>query len=111
MSKHNLLGFRVFDLLWRKNIPIIIDAARLLLIIINENAVCGIRPDDQGVNVCQLVCLAWNLLLDQMVLAVLSKDSMDLLGGIPTDIRPKHDAESDNYRYSLFNQPVRDVID
>ena len=110
MSKHHLLGFRVFDLLWRKNIPIIIDAARLLLIVINENAVCGIRPDDQGVNMCQLVCLAWHLLLDQMVLAVLSKDSMDLLGGIPTDIRPKHDAESENYRYSLFNQPVRDVI-
>jgi hypothetical protein len=33
-----------------------------------------------------------------MVLAVLGKDSMDLLGGIPTDIRPKHDAARESYR-------------
>ena len=44
---------------------------------------------------CQLISLTWHLLLDQMVLAVLSKDSMNLLGGIPTDIRSKHDAESE----------------
>jgi hypothetical protein len=82
LSKHHLLAFRVFDFLWRKNIPIIVDAARLLLSIIKENAVCGIGPEDQGVNMCQLICLTWHLLLDQMVLAVLSKDSMDLLGGV-----------------------------
>lgn len=70
----------------------LIDATSLLLLVVNQDAVRGIRADDQCVHMSQLISLTRDILLDQMVLAILSKDSMNLLGAVPTDIRSKHNA-------------------
>lgn len=70
----------------------LVDAARLLLNIVNKYGVCSIRMDDQSVHMGQLISLAGDILLDQMVLVILSKDSMDLLGAVPTDVWSKHNA-------------------
>ena len=79
-------------MLWGKNIPVFIDAASLLLFVVNENAICCIRTDDQSVNMSQLISLTRHILLDQVVLAILGQDSVNLLGAVPTDIWSKHNA-------------------
>ena len=63
----------------------------MLLLVVNENAVIGIRVDDEGIDVAELVCLARNVLLDQMVLPIASKNRMDLFSAIAADVWSKHD--------------------
>lgn len=99
-----LLSFWVLDFLGRKNIPVLVDASSLLLFIINKNAVCSIRADDQSVHMRQLISLARHVLLDQMVLAILSKDSVNLLGAVPTDIWSKHNAAGQKYKFSKLSR-------
>ena len=95
-----LLSFWVLDFLGRENIPMLVDASSLLLFIINENAVCSIRADDQSIHMRQLISLTRHILLDQMVLVILGKDSVNLLGAVPTDIWSKHNAVVQKYKVS-----------
>lgn len=85
------LGTWILDLLWWENVPIRVQATRLFLHIVNENTVCGIRTEDESVDMGQLISLTWDFLLDQMVCLVISENSMDFLGTVATDVWSKHD--------------------
>jgi hypothetical protein len=98
LFKMHLLGLWVLNFLWKKNIPVLVDASSLLLLIINQDAVCSIRTDDQSVDMSQLISLTRDILLDQMVLAILCQDRVNLLGAVPTDIWSKHNAAEPNYK-------------
>lgn len=87
-----LLGFGILDFLWRKKIPITVEAASLLLYIVDKDAVGSIWADDKGIYMSELVSLTRYILLDQVVCSVVVENCMHFLGAVSTDIWPKHDA-------------------
>lgn len=52
-----LFGFRVLDFFGRQEIPVILQIARLDLLIVDLNFVCVVRVDNQCVQVCVLIIL------------------------------------------------------
>lgn len=64
MQKTNLLGLRVLDLFWGQKVPVRVQAACLLLHIVDEDAVSSIREEDESIYMGQLISLTWNILLD-----------------------------------------------
>ena len=82
-----LLGFRVLDLLRGKEVPVLKKGSRFGLLVVDEDLVCSIGVDDQGVQVGEDVILATDLLLGQEVLAVIVEDDMDLLGAGTANVR------------------------
>lgn len=85
------LGVRILDGLWREEIPIRVQATRLFLRIVNEDAVSSIWTEDESINMSELVSLTWYFLLDQFVCPIVGKNGMHFLGAITTDIWSKHD--------------------
>ena len=49
-----------------------------------------VRSDDEGVDVRELVILALDVLLDQMVLSLVVEDDVDALGAVAADVRTEH---------------------
>ena len=82
-----LLGFRVLDLLGRKEIPVVGQGSGFGLLVVDEDLICSIGVDDQGVQVGEDVVLATDLLLGQEVLAVIVEDDVDLLSAGSANVR------------------------
>lgn len=78
-------------MLWWEKVPVRVQATLLLLDIVNKNAVSSIRANDKGIYMTQLVSLARDFFLDQVISSVVGKNSMDFFSGVTADIRPKHD--------------------
>ena len=96
-----LLSTWILNLLCWEKIPVRVKATSLLLNIINQNTVSSIWTEDEGVHVSKLISLTWDLLLDQMVGSIVSKDSMYFLSAVATNIWPKHNAADKKRKISL----------
>lgn len=71
---------------------------------------------DESVDVCELVCLGRHSGLEVQVTALLvGEDGMDLLGGVPANVRSEHDAvrgvSAKVWHLVLAALPVRIVQD
>merc|ERR1719216_472250 len=77
------LGIWVRDFLWSKEVPISFKISTL-----NFLVVC---LHNQSIQVSEHIIFTADILLDEEILAFVSKDDMDLLGSRSTDIRSKHD--------------------
>lgn len=78
-TRMNLFCLGVFKLSRGEDIPISIHASRFSLSVINQDAICGIRPKNKCVEVCQLVRFTLQILLDRVILALVGDYNMELL--------------------------------
>lgn len=103
-----LFCIRILNLFRRKYRPISIKATSLFLLVINQYAVCGVRADDECVNMSQLICFTCHILLDQMIFPITGKNCMDLLCAVTTDVWPKHNTASNQPSKCISDQHVWD---
>ena len=75
-----LLGFGILDRLGRQEIPVVSQRSGLSGLVVNQHLVRPVRVHDQGVEMGEDIVLATDVLLDQMVLALVLKDHVDFLG-------------------------------
>lgn len=73
-----LLGFRILNLLWCKEVPVILQRSRLNLLVINQHLVCVIGLNDQRVEMCELVVFAADFFVDEVVLSFVTEDDVNL---------------------------------
>ena len=77
----------VLDLLGGEHVPVLQQRTALDLVQVDLDLVGVVRVEDEGVDVGKLVGLRLDLLLDQVVLALVGEDNVDLLGRVPADVR------------------------
>merc|ERR1719495_2489550 len=70
--------------------PVVSQRATLSLLIVNEHFVGSIGVEDKGVQVSEHVILTADVLLDQVVLALVLEDDVDLLGAGAADVGTEH---------------------
>lgn len=111
------LGLRVLDLLGGQHVPVVLQGAGLHLLVVDPHLIRLVWIQDQRVQVGELVVLergdrdglknqrgtfchrgnsgkrylALNVLLDEVVLALVVEDHVNLLGAVSTDVRPWRD--------------------
>lgn len=84
------LGLGILDHLGWQEVPVLLHAAALHLLAVDEHLVGVVGVQHQSVEVGVDVVLAADLLVDQMVLALVAKDDVHLLGSRAADIRTEH---------------------
>lgn len=105
MGRLGRLG--ILDLLSWQDVPVLFKCAGGLLGVINQNLeivlircfspynganlVLVVGSDNQGVDVGRLVILALDVLVDQVILALVVEDDVHLLRRVATDVRAEHD--------------------
>mmetsp|Transcript_16712 Transcript_16712/g.33787 ORF Transcript_16712/g.33787 Transcript_16712/m.33787 type:complete len:415 (+) Transcript_16712:148-1392(+) len=82
---------RILDFLGWEEIPIIGEAASRLLLAVNLDNVSLVWLHNESVYMGELVVLALDIFLNQMLLALVSENNVNLLGAVSTDIRTEHD--------------------
>merc|ERR1719495_835896 len=85
-----LLLLGILDHLGWEEVPVVSQRATLSLLIVNEHFVGSIGVEDKGVQVSEHVILTADVLLDQVVLALVLEDDVDLLGAGAADVRTEH---------------------
>merc|ERR1719458_2168148 len=71
--------------------PVSSEGSLLGGLVIDEDLVCAVSVDNQGVEMSEHIVLAPDVLLDQVVLALVGEDDVDLLGAGAADVRAEHD--------------------
>ncbi|GMT09210.1 hypothetical protein PFISCL1PPCAC_507 [Pristionchus fissidentatus] len=85
-----LLCIGVLDSLGGEHVPVRLEISALNLLSINLHLVRVVGVQDEGVQVSQNVVLKSDVLLDEVVLALVREDDVDLLGG-SADIGTEHE--------------------
>ena len=80
-------GLGVLDLLGGEEVPVGLQVAGLDLFVVDFDFVGVVGVDDEGVEVGEDVVLAPDLLLDEVVLALVAEDNVDFLGARATNVR------------------------
>ena len=96
--------FWILDLLCWEEVPVFLESTRSGFFVVNENLEVEIRgkrgpdylvlvvwSDDEGVDVRELVILALDVFVDQVVLSLVVEDDVDALGAVATDVGTEHD--------------------
>uniref|UniRef100_A0A2M4DHF4 Putative secreted protein n=1 Tax=Anopheles darlingi TaxID=43151 RepID=A0A2M4DHF4_ANODA len=86
-----LLRLRILDLLRWQEVPVFLQATRLHLLVIDQHFVRVVRAHDERVEVREHVVLAADILVDQMILALVAEDHVHLLGARTADVRSEHE--------------------
>lgn len=73
----------------KKRVPVVLELARLDLLLVDEDGVGVVGVDDQGVDVGVNIGLGVDGLLDKLVLALVVEDDVGLLGA--ANVGAKHD--------------------
>jgi hypothetical protein len=81
-----LLRLGILDLLGRQEVPVLVQGAGLCLLVVDQNLVGAVSVDDEGVEVGEDVVLAADLLLDQVVLALVAEDDVYALRARAADV-------------------------
>ena len=84
-------GLGVLDLLGGEQVPVLLEGTRPLLNEINEDLVGVVGVEYEGVDVSEGVGLCRDVVLDEVVLALVGQDDVDLLGGVAANVGAKHD--------------------
>jgi len=82
----------VLDLLRRQEVPLVGDGTRALLLTVDEDLEGLIGVQDEGVDVRELVGRRRDLVLDQVVGALVVEDGMDTVAARTADVGAEHDA-------------------
>lgn len=77
-SKYSFKMASYLDLLGRQEVPVSLKLSRLDLLIVDEYLVGVVRLHNQGVQVGVNIILATDVLLDQMVLALIAENHVNL---------------------------------
>eukprot|EP01137_Pigoraptor_chileana_P022903 Opistho-2@88375 len=85
-----LLGAGVQNLLRGKEVPVLLKRARLDLLEVNVHLVLVVGVEDESVDVAEFVVLAADLLLDEVVLALVVEDHVHLLGAGAANVGSEH---------------------
>mmetsp|Transcript_14862 Transcript_14862/g.40055 ORF Transcript_14862/g.40055 Transcript_14862/m.40055 type:complete len:357 (+) Transcript_14862:459-1529(+) len=86
-----LLGTGVLDLLRGHHVPVLLQGTRCHLFQVNEHLVGVVWLHDEGVHMRELVGLSLDVLLDEVVRAVLGEDDVHLARGEAADVGAEHD--------------------
>ena len=77
-SRINLFCLDILNFPWGKNVPICIHASRIPFPIVNQDTICCIRPKNECVEMCKLVCFTFQVLLERVILALVGEYNMEL---------------------------------
>lgn len=80
----------ILDFLWCQEIPIIFQVTRFNFFVIDQHLVCVVWLDDQCVEMCEYIIFAADLLVDQMILALVAEDDMNFLSAWSAYIGSEH---------------------
>lgn len=83
-------GRWILDFLWCQEFPVIFQAARLNLFIIDQYFVGVVWLHHQCVVMGEHIILAANLLFDQMILALVVEDDVDAFGAWSANVWTEH---------------------
>lgn len=83
-------GSRILDFLWCQDFPVIFQATRFNLFVIDQYFVGVVWLNDQCVVMGEHIILAPDILFDQMILALVVEDDVDAFGAWSANVWTEH---------------------